>query len=705
MIRIELCHLKSKALVDTGATLSCIDENILHRLGSSPLYSKSHITQVSGVGGEKHKVLGMVTLPLKFCNITIRHTFHVLRNLPRQIILGLDFLRPQSATISLHDNTLHLPKFNLSVPLVTNTTLGLVRTTKRTVIPPRSVAVIPIKVSRLISTQQTPFLLEPLPQSPTLARCILSPQGQKACQIMNPSNNPLTLRPGQVIAKTVPFTTHDMHTLDSAPSNTNRAQPRSNKHYIEIANSLGITLTDTNLSQTQKDTLLCLIGRNRDIFATSLAELGKTAVHPHKIITNDASPQRQQFYRTSPIVRKEIKRQLDELLQHGLIEPSNSEWAAPVVMVKKKSGEYRFAIDYRKLNKVTQPIHFPLPRLEDIFDTVGEARASYFSTLDMFSGYWQIPLCPTTKHKSSFTTHYGQFQWTRLPFGLRNAGTSYQQIMSDIFRDMNWKVVLCYVDDILVFSKTFDQHLQHLDQVFQTLRRSGLTLKPSKCQFAAPRVKYLGHIISKAGMEVDPDKTSAIDNFPTPTNPKEIRSFLGLCSFYRSFVQGYAQIASPLYQLLQKDIKFQWTLECEKSFQELKSKLVNAPILQMPDMAKEFILTTDASTQAIGYILGQLDENGRERAIAYSGRSLHKSEKNYSISELELLGLVEGIQHFSAYLAHNHFTVHTDHMALKWLQRIKPTTGRLGRWAILLQSYNFTIIHRKGKQNQCDALS
>ena len=437
------------------------------------------------------------------------------------------------------------------------------------------------------------------------------------------------------------------------------------------------------------------------MFAKDLSELGCCKnVYEHKIDTGDAKPIRQRFYRTNPKQRAEIDRQVQEMLKNNIIEPSNSEWSSPVVLVKKKCGTFR------KINKVTKPEIFPLPRLDDMLDSIGEANAKYFSVIDMASSFWQIPLEDSSKPKTAFVTHNGLYQFRTLPFGLTNAAMSFQMVTSKVLQGLTWKNVLCYIDDILVFSSTLDEHFVHLQEVFDRLTQATLRLKPEKCTFVAKRVKYLGHVITKDGIEVDEGKTAAVSNFPRPKNVHDVRSFLGLCNYYRRFIRRYGDITTPLSKLLLKDIKFEWTDTCENAFNSLKTELTSTPVLAYPNMNKPFILSTDASGESISYKLSQNDEKGMEHPIAYMGRTLRPLERKYSISERECLALVEGVRQYTHFLEHQHFTVVTDHSALKWLRNIKHSSGRLSRWSLLLQGFDFDVIHKPGKSHQnADVLS
>ncbi|CAC5379676.1 Retrovirus-related Pol polyprotein from transposon 297 [Mytilus coruscus] len=302
-----------------------------------------------------------------------------------------------------------------------------------------------------------------------------------------------------------------------------------------------------------------------------------------------------------------------------------------VKISKRNSGE--IVLLEPKIKLPTKSSSFPIPRLENVFDTLGEVQPQILSCLDLQSGFWQVEVDDETKHKSAFITR----NFFRMPFGLKNAPISSQQLMSNVLRGLNWQFVLVYVDDILVFSKSFEEHLSHLEQVFTRLRDANLTLKPSKCVFAAKDVKYLGHIISKEGIKVDPEKTKAISTFPVPTRKKQVRSFLGMCNYYRRFVDSYSKIVTPLNGLLKKERErsFKWNKECQVAFDNLKQALLTPPVLAYPDMNKPFMVTCDASNSAIGFVLGQLDSQRKERVIAFGCKSLSKTEQVWSTTEKE----------------------------------------------------------------------
>ena len=475
---------------------------------------------------------------------------------------------------------------------------------------------------------------------------------------------------------------------------------------IATAVKLGVKIAE-NLPLEDRNKLLDCIGRNNDVFATSMEELGCYKDYHHVIDTGDAAPVKSRFYRASPEQKLEIERQVKLYMDNGIVERSTSDWLSPVILVTKSDGSFRLVIDYRSLNRLVKPVFFPLPRHEDVIDALGQKNAAIFSTLDLAQAFLQTQLDPKTKHKTAFITHHGVFQFTRTPYGLSNSPASFGIVMSRVLQDFAYVFALVYADDILIYSSDLDEHLRHLQQVFDKLRQANLTLKPTKCVFGAEKVKFLGHIFSSAGVSVDPEKTKAIDTFPEPSTPTQVRSFLGVCQYYRKFVKDFAEICAPLNALLRKDAKFVWDSKCREAFQTLKSKLTSSPILAFPVFNdREFILYTDASGSSISYILGQKNDKGKEVVISYGGRALRDSERRWGITELEGLALIEGIRHYHVYLTDRPFTAVTDHAALQYIKQNKMTTGRLSRWAIFLQQYRINIIYKKGKlHSNADSLS
>ena len=655
----------------------------------------------------------MLEVPISISKAILRFKFYVLQELQHPVILGIDFLDAHKVEIDLNKKLVFIEDKLVHTSMV-QSHAGLARLYKPTTITANSQMNVLVDVSHRNLGEQV--LLEPSPSlnSRNLAgaKCMVTihkPKRTAVMSIINPTKEPVYLPHNLIVATVSDIDINELYPLTDETETSGSDGVYCSNINIPSKDEAKISfdLSKSDLNDRQKQSLTKLLEQNKDLFSPSLQNLGKTDLYHHVIETEPGKgPVRLPFYRQPPHIRAETDRLVNEMLEQGIVEPSNSIWHSPVVLVKKKDGTYRFAVDYRQLNKITKPIAHPLPRLESVFDAIGSAQAQYFTTLDLASGYWQIPMDPASKFKAAFITHDGIYEFNRMPFGLRNAPMSFQMIMSQILRSLNWKHVLCYIDDILIFSKTFDDHLCHLSQVFQRLREAKLTLKPSKCHFAVAKVTYLGHTISKAGIEVDPSNTEAVRTFPVPKNQRDVRSFLGLANFYRRFCKDFAKIANPLNRLLQKNTKFIWTDQAQAAFDTLKQSLVTAPMLHYPDLNSSFCLTTDASDVSLGYILSQKDANNKDRVVAYGGRSLRPEERKWTVTEKECLAVVEGIKAYREYLSHRPFTVYTDHKALQWLNNMKDPSNRLGRWALKLQEYQYTVIHKEGKKNQnADALS
>ena len=373
-------------------------------------------------------------------------------------------------------------------------------------------------------------------------------------------------------------------------------------------------LADSVLSDGDKVKFENLFQKYRDVFAFSDDQLGRTSLVQHTIDTGDAMPVKQRPYRTTPENKQEIDRQVDDMLQRGIIQESVSPWSSPVVLVKKKNGEMRFCVDFRAVDKVTKKDSFPMPLVADTLDALSGTQ--YFSTLDLKSGYWQIELHPSAREKTAFVTHNGLYEFLVMPFGLTNSGASFQRLMGHILRSLEYRFALIYID-VIIFSKSVEEHLVHLEEVFRRLREANVKLNPKKCSFVKQKVEYLGHVVTPEGVMPNPEKVRVVRDFPTPKNIKELRAFMGLANYYRRFVKGFAHIASPLNALTKKGVKFAWTKACADAFDKLKRALVSAPILAYPDFKQEFLLFVDASSTGIGFTLAQKQDD-KEVVIASS---------------------------------------------------------------------------------------
>jgi len=448
-----------------------------------------------------------------------------------------------------------------------------------------------------------------------------------------------------------------------------------------------------------------LLDEFSDLFAKDINELGRTDLVQHRIYTENVPPIKQRAYNVPPSEQEFIKEEIERMLESKIIRSSESPspWASPVVLVRKKNGKLRFCVDYRKLNSITKKDAYPLPRIQEMLNTL--AGSQWFSTLDLASGYWQVLMDKQDREKTAFITKYGTYEFNVMPFGLCNAPATFQRLMDRVYKGIAWKFVVVYLDDTNVFSKTFDEHLKHLKIVFQRIRDAGLKLNIEKCNFWMKSLPFLGHIICEKGIAPDPTKIETVQKIQPPKNTTKLRSFLGLVGYYRQFIKNFSAIAQPLNQLLHKDEPYYWGSKQQQAFEKLKEKLVTAPVLAYPDFSKRFILATDASYYGFGATLSQKDRDGKEHPIAYASKSLQPAEQNYYATELECAAIVWAIEHYHSYLGATEFTLVTDHLALKWLKTVEPK-GRIGRWILKLQPYNFVVVHKPGRiHSNVDALS
>ena len=457
-------------------------------------------------------------------------------------------------------------------------------------------------------------------------------------------------------------------------------------------------------SSHEKEVVAGLLVKYSKTFSSDEWDIGLTNLAEHPINTGDAYPIKQRPRRVPLAHADEERKAIEDLLKKGVIQKSTSPWASPIVLVKKKSGAIRPCVDYRKVNNLVKPDGFPLPRIQDCLDAV--AGSCLFSSFDLTSGYFQIPLKKEDIQKSAFCCKYGQFEMTRMPFGLNNAASTFQRTMELALQGLQWITCLVYIDDIIVYASTFEQHIERVEEVLQRIEKAGLKLKPEKCNMLQTRVVFLGHVVSAEGVSPDPSNTAKVQQWPKPQNAKQVKQFVATGSYYRRFVKDFAKIAKPLTELTTKDAVFKWSSDCEDAFETIKKELTSPNVMGYPlNDGGVFLLDVDASGTGIGAVLSQIQQE-RERVIAYASRAMSKAERNYCITEKELLAVVFFIQYFRQYLLGRRFIVRSDHQALVWLFSLKEPSGKIARWIEILAQYDFEIQYRPGKkQGHCDALS
>ncbi|GBM40902.1 Retrovirus-related Pol polyprotein from transposon 297 [Araneus ventricosus] len=677
-------------LVDTGANVTLLRTDLAQKLKEQLIYTAPNISLKTATG-ERTEIRGKLDASIECGSRKFHHRIYVA-DITDPSILGLDFLQKFNFTVDLEKNEIRtggeeIPLFSASLQ---HSKSCCVLAKKRTIIPARSechIQGVP-EVPGQFRYAVTDFPSYVSQKGVLVAATFVDLEMEAIpVRVLNLNNKPKILDEGDVIA-----TCEKVVDIVARPQEFSVVQ-----HLPSTLGNLEI------LNEEQRRTVRKLLKEFQNLFSTCDADVGRCNMTQHRINTGDHPPIKQ-YPRRLPLARKEEADHLvKEMVDNGIIEESSGPWASPNVLVKKKDGSTRFCVDYRKLNEITKKYSYPLPRIDDTLDALNGSQ--WFTTLDLESGYWQVEIRPEDREKTAFTTGQGLWQFKVMSFGLCNAPATFERLMETVLRGLSSEACLVYLDDIIIVGRTFEERFNNLRKVFQRLQKANLKLSPKKCRFFQKEVTYLGHVISAKGVKTDPEKIKAVVDWPRPETVHYLRSFLGLCTYYRRFVKNFSTIARPLHKLTEAKSNFNWTEECEKSFNGLKQSLTFSSILTYPRTDKDFILDTDASNEGIGAVLSQNIRN-EERVIAYFSKSLGNPERNYCVTRKELLVIVKSIEHFHHYLYGRKFLLRTDHASLRWLLNFKEPEGQTARWIQRLQEYDFEIQHRKGTSHgNADALS
>ena len=455
------------------------------------------------------------------------------------------------------------------------------------------------------------------------------------------------------------------------------------------------------LPTSVQNSLTSLLAEYHLQFAQDETSMGTTTLTNMSIDIGTADPVSQKPY---PIATKHydwVKTEIEKLLGAKVIQSSRSSWSAPIIVVPKGDGGKCLVIDYRALNKVTRKFTWPMPKVEDIFSQLD--GATYFTTLDLCAGYHHILLDKSSIPKTAFNSPFGKYEYIKVPFGLAQAPAYFQELMTGILKDFPF--AMAYLDDIIIFSRTPQEHLTHICMVFEKLKTANLSMKKSKCKFFSKEIQYLGHILSATGIRPLPSKTHVIRNMNPPTTPKQVRAFLGLVGYYRKFIRGFAQLAKPLTLLTRQQVKFEWTSQHQEAFIHLKEAIVQAPILHYPNPNKPYIVYTDASDDACGAQLSQ-EHEGTEFPIAFLSHTFSETQRKWSTTEQESFGVYYAITKWNYYLQGANIKVRNDHKPLAKVLNEKNANNKVNRWSLELATYNITFEWISGAQNKAaDCLS
>ncbi|GFS49794.1 retrovirus-related Pol polyprotein from transposon 412 [Trichonephila clavipes] len=652
-------------VVDTGANVSIIRKDLAQNSKLSIIWTPPCVS-LQTVTGDKIQVHGKANVTLRFGNIDYHHTAYIA-DITDPCILGLDFLKNNNFKLDFENSNMHskfedITLFRLQTQFESNQ--KIIAKTKLS-LSPRTKCIIPGLVAE---NRKFRFGLIDYPDSDNSKEGVLIASSvvnlSKSVipvRVANISDKTRTIQEGEVIATCTPVTCLDQMC---------NSQDHSSGDLVKNL------LQNVDLDKKQRCAAEELIKEFQSVFSRTSEDFGRTRLTKHRIDTGE-HPHIKKHPRRLPFAKQEeVQKLIKDRKNNDVIEPLSRPWASPIVLIRKKDGSTRFCVDYRRLNDVTKKDSCPLPRIDDTLDTL--TGNTWFSTLDLKSGYWQVELHPDDKEKTAFTTGQGLWQFKVMPFGLCNAPATFERLMETVLGGHSYEACLVYIDDIIIVGRSFEEHQKNIGRVLQKLKEANLKLSPSKFHLFRREITYLGHIISAEGVRTDPDKISAVKNWNCPTDVHQLQSFLGLCTYYRKFVKNFSTIARPLHKLFEAKQKFIWTVDCNNAFNKLKDALTSAPILAYPEIGKQFILNTDASHESIGAVLSQ-EIDGQERAIAYFSKRLSKPERNYCVTRKELPAIVKVVEHFHPYLYGRKFLLRTDHASLTWLLNFKNSEGQIPR--------------------------
>lgn len=672
--------------MDSQADVCVIKQNSLQR---GVEIDTSETIEITGVIKTPIYSLGTVKIQIFVNGFIITHEFHVMPdsfNIPSDGIIGRDFNRLYNCVIDYgtQEYTIRTNLGDATIPIKIYT-----RDNDLT-IPPRA------ETTRIFSfSSKSTFLVKAKELQPgVMTSNSIARNGIAQIQIVNCTNQMQRIKFPEFETEDIDnYRIYSMKKTENSEERTKKVLKILEKNYPN----------DKKLHKQLSK--LCV--EYADIFTLDTDKMTVNNFYEQKLKITDDEAVFTRNYRTPHSQKQEINKQVQKLIDNELIEHSVSEYNSPVILVPKKGTgsekRWRMCIDYRKLNKKLVPDRHPLPRIDDILDNLG--RAKYFSVVDLFSGFHQVPLSEESRNYTTFSTEKGSYRWKVLPFGLNVSPNSFSRMMSIAFAGLTPERAFLYIDDIIVIGRSEQEHFSNLEATFKVLRKYNLKLNPEKCRFFQPQVTFLGHKCTSDGILPDESKLKSVHKYPVPHDKDSVKRFVAFANYYRKFIPNFAEYAQPLTELTRKRVNFEWNYKHQEAFEQLKNCLVTPKILQYPDFEKEFIIKVDASGLGCAGVLLQ-NHDGIDLPVAYFSKTFQNGEKNKAIIEKELLAIYHSIIAFRAYVYNKKFTVYTDHKPLIYLFAMKNATSKLVRIRMELEEYDFDICYIKGKDNiQADALS
>ena len=678
--------------MDSGSSICVLSEKVFEKLCKDTVALREADRVVRTANGSLLKLRGACTLQIQLDHLCFEQEF-IVANIEEPGILGISFLDQHEVDIKIRKRILKTNKGRIKLHKHGTDKCFRIQMCESVTIPPQSEAF--VKTYTLQNCPSQLNIVEPtnkqIHQGLFVAKTLVdTSQNQMVVSVLNVGSKGVKLKENTTLGLIQPIealSVCDSDTSKFTTHSTHEELPDHLKPLVENASS--------ELNDLEKQKLSSLIFEYQDVFMSPEGKLKQTSLAEHYIDTGDTRPFKVPCRRIPMFKRAIVEQEIKKMLDQDVIEPSNSAWNSPILLVEKKSGEWRFCVDLRKLNSVTKLDTYPLPNISETLDRL--SNSSYYSTLDMISGYWQIGLNPHDRCKTSFAIPgIGTYMFKVMCFGLKNAPGSFSRLMEIVLRHLQYDKCLVYLDDIIVLGQNFEIALRNLELVFLRMRQSGLQLKASKCKLLQKQTVFLGHLITPNGITCDPDKIKAIKDWPQPQDKTELKSFLGLTGYYRKMVPAYAELAIPLTRLTKKKVKFHWGPEQESAFEKLKNCLIQPPVLAFPlEDGGSFLMDCDASGCAIGCVLSQYQDN-QERVIAYGSHTLNQAQQNYCTTKRELYSVVYFVQHFKQYLLGRRFILRVDHRPLLWLCNFQDASSIFARWISILGAYEYDLVFRPG---------
>lgn len=713
IIKLKCVGLPISGLLDTGASVSLIQDTEFKKIQNDPIIKMSDVSiNIKSISGDSLKILGAYLIPITINNKHFKHKFYVTENqFPAhyQAVLGYDFLTAHNFILDLKDNTLlshntkiAIPKINLAAGLTFNNNIYVdyARLASKTTLLPKESTILPLKLDMVLKPGEdvlfTPDIKNEKLEIHT-SLCSVDSKKKLMVPVANLSTETITLNKNMKVG----HLSSDVETRDL--------------EHIKQLRREELKESDFKLDHLDADTrtqLLRLLFEYSDIFSKRLYTIGRTTAITPQIQADVSQLNSVRPYPVPYMLQPQLKQQLDELEAADLIEKSDSHFSFPLIMVKKRTSsdnpqqpqKYRLVVDYRQLNTNIKYQRYKLPLINQLLENLSGSKL--FCALDLTSSFYQIPLKPQDRDLTSFNSIFGCQRFKVMPMGISPAPETFSILADKLLKPLEDLKISNFIDDFCLGAQDTEQMLTKLRKLFEQFRQYGLTLNPEKCIFFVPEIEFLGHKLSGKGIKPLDTNIRKITDFPMPNTVKKIRRFMGLVGYYRRFIEHFSEITAPLTELTKKRRKFQWNPQAEQAFNELKTKLSQPPILTHPDFNKEFVLSTDASETALGACLGQMDESGCIHPISYWSKKLNPTQIKYTIYEKELLAIHDSIKSYKYYLFGNQFTIRCDNAAITKLKTLESPGNRVTRWFCEINRYNYKFDNIRSEDNQiADILS